>query len=264
MATHYGERSAQVSDDSESNQTVYQLPVRKPKAAKSESPMMRALRQIRPNYATEIEAADAVDQAYLNEQAESLQVELKAISQQWDQAIKNYNQAICDRADDEAKAERFASPRETATLNDADRARKFTELRSFAPKLAEVEENLDMVMKRRSETAGKLQIIQERKDAPLFTRMMCAADLIRWGIHALAAEVLLDLIQVSVEVNVKGLQEETNKAEWFLRKIASVHRLNWLDALIEIKPPEIVSYRKLRAAMLLAAMNDPFLRGAFD
>jgi hypothetical protein len=260
MATQYSERSAPVPDKGEPKQTLFQMPVRNVPAQKSEPAMMRALKQIRPAFAAEIEAADAIDQPALCEQAAVLQSELKEISKEWDQAIKNYNEAFCELADDPAKAERFATLRETPTTTDSDRSRKFNELRSFAPGLAAVEENLDNVMKRRSELSAKLQVIQEQKDAPLFTRMMCAADLIRWGIHALAAEVLLDLIQVAAEGGSKGNDAEINRAEWFLRKIASVHRLNWLDALIEVKPPEITSYRKLRAAMLLAAMNDPFLR----
>jgi len=238
------------------NQVVVQQPAQLSVKDRPRSEMLRSLGQIRPAFAADIAAADAVDQARLNAQAEVLVKELAIVNQEWNQTIAAYNDALSEVSSDPLKIERFTAWRETQWAAEADKGRRIVELRSFAPTLATVEERMDDVMKCRHVLSSKLRLIQERKDAPLFARMMCAADLIRWNMHSLAAEVLLDLIEVASNGGDKTAKENS-RAEWFLKKIASLHRLKWLDELIEVKPPEVTSYRKLRATMLLASIREP-------
>lgn len=224
---------------------------------KARSDMLKTLAQIRPAFAEEIRTADFIDRTELNGQAEELVKALAIVNQEWNVVIQEYNDALSTISDDPQRAERFAVWRETQWSPDSDKSRRVVELRSFAPALADVEEKMEDVMQRRHVLSTNLRNIQEKMDAPLFARMMCAADLIRWNIHALAAEVLLDLIEIASNDGEKSVAKENNRAEWFLRKIASLYRLKWLDQLIEVKPPEVSSYRKLRATMLLASMGEP-------
>lgn len=255
------ENSTVVQGQSLGKPALVQLMPRTTVARDARSDMLKSLAQIRPMFAREIETADAANRPELNEEAEELVKELAIVNQEWGQTIKEYNEAICGMAEDAYKAERFSLWRETQWLAEGDKTRRMVELRTFAPEVADVEEKMDEVMKRRHILSTKLRLIQERKDAPLFARMMCAADLIRWNIHTLAAEILLDLIEIASKDNKLPMEKENNRAEWFLRKIASVHRLRWLDELIEVKPPEVASYRKLRATMLLASMKEPYSDG---
>jgi len=233
-------------------QQVLQLRPSSAAIEESRIEILKALRQIRPAFAREIEEADAVDQIQLSEKEDELRIQLQAINQEWDQAIQGYNVAICELADDPSKVERLVALREAQALDDP--VRRGVELRSFAPEFADLEEKLDDVMSRRSALSSQLQLVQEQKEAPLFARMMCAADLIKHGTHALAAEILLDLIHIAADDTRMPSGKGKNPARWFLHKIAAAHRLKWLDELIDVKPPDVASYRKLRAAMLMAAI----------
>jgi hypothetical protein len=250
------EQAAAAAVKGASEQALIQLPRSRSVVDGRHAAMMKILKQVRPAFARDIEAADRADQHELNDRGKALRTNLSAVNQEWEVAIKHYNEALCRLSEIPSAEERFAALRQAQTCAEFERARKIHELRSFAPEIADLEEKLDDVMKRCSEIAAQLQRIQEQKDAPLFARMMCAADLIRWGMHTLAAEVLLDLMRISANLNASGGERERTRGEWFLRKIASAHYFKWLDTVIETNPAEAPSYRKLRAAMLLAAMDD--------